>query len=228
MLAGGAAYAQCHAAREEDPPFRVRTWQKANPSLQHLPSLLAEIRDEAIAARLDPSMLAGFEALRLNLGTSDTMQSTLLDAGTWARIEGAAERTGRATWGIDLGTTAAMSAVAAYWPATGRLEALCAFPRQPSLPERGLRDGVGRVYVEGWKRGEIIQTGDAAVDVAELLQAALDRFGRPAAIASDRWREGELRDALKRARRSAREARIARAGIQGWRRGRAPVPPGLP
>ena len=92
-----------------------------------------------------------------------------------------------------------MSAVACYWPSTGRLEALAAFPHEPSLAERGLRDGVGRLYAECWTRGELIQAGGAAVDVGELLGAALDRFGRPAAIASDRWREAELRDALKKA-----------------------------
>ena len=30
----------------------------------------------------------------------------------------------------------------------------------------------------------------------ELLREALARFGRPLAVASDRWREGELRDGL--------------------------------
>ena len=69
-------------------------------------------------------MLAAFKALRLNMGVSDTEQATLLDAGTWARIEGDSPvRNGKALfWGIDLGTTAAMSAVAAYWPASKRLE----------------------------------------------------------------------------------------------------------
>ena len=36
--------------------------------------------------------------------------------------------------------------------------------------------------------------------MAELLRAAVDRFGPPSALAADRWREAELRDALKRAR----------------------------
>ena len=110
MLHGGAAYAQLHAARPGDPPFQVRTWRRANPSLDHLLSLLAELRDEAAAARADPSMLAAWRALRLNLGTSDTMQATLLDAGTWDRIEGEAVPAGRCVWGLDLGTSAAMSA----------------------------------------------------------------------------------------------------------------------
>ena len=88
MLGGvGASYVQAHAARKEAPQFHRRTWHKANPSLRSMPALLAEIEAEAQDAPRDPSLLASFEALRLNLGTPDTEQSTLLDAGTWEAIE---------------------------------------------------------------------------------------------------------------------------------------------
>ena len=200
MLAGGAQYAQCHAAKPDDPKFRKRTWAKANPSMRYLPDLEAALRTEAADAKTDDAMLAAFDALRLNLGTADTIvTSVLLEAGTWQRIEGDRERSGVPVWGCDLGTTAAQSAIAAYWPATGRLECLAAFPAEPGLAERGLRDGVGRLYTECWKRGELIQCGGAAVDVRELLEAALARFGRPSAVVADRWREAELRDALNAA-----------------------------
>ena len=92
-----------------------------------------------------------------------------------------------------------MSAVAAYWPSTGALECVAAFPREPTLGERGLRNGVGNLYGECHRRGELIQCGGAAVDIAELIRAALDRFGRPSRVVCDRWREGELRDALVKA-----------------------------
>lgn len=201
MLAGqGVTYAQCHAAGPDDPPFRVATWRKANPSFDHLPSLAAEIREEARHARTDPSLLAAFRALRLNLGSSDTEQATLLDAGTWERIEGDAERAGPVAWGLDLGTSAAMSAVAAYWPETGRLEAVAAFPTHPTLAERGLRDGVGGLYQRCAERGELLQMGGEAVDVPAVIAAALQRFGRPDAVAADRWRAAELYDALNAAR----------------------------
>ena len=199
LLAGGAAYAQVHAARPTDPPFRLSTWRRANPSLDHLPSLLAEIAEEAEHARADPAMLAAFQALRLNLGTSDIMFAALLDSATWERIEGDAPAHGPVVWGIDLGTNAAMSAIACYWPETSRLEVLSAFPNEPGLAERGLRDGVGRLYAEGARRGELVQVGGSAVDISELLQAAMERFGPPSALAADRWREAELRDALKKA-----------------------------
>ena len=200
MLGGTADYAQCHATESGDNPFNKSTWKKANPSLDHLPSLEKEIHAEAKLARKDPSMLAAFAALRLNEGVSDTLQSTLLDVGTWERIEGDNEREGRCFWGIDLGTNAAMSAVSAYWPRTGRLEALAAFPSEPTLEVRGQRDGVGRLYTAGYDCGELILCGGAAVSVSELIAAALKRFGSPAAVAADRWREAELRDALKSAR----------------------------
>ena len=199
MLAGGADYAQTHAARKGDPPFQKRTWQKANPSLRYLPDLEDAIRAEATQAKRDPSLLAAFEALRLNLGTSDTEVAVLLDARLWAEIEGEAEMAGPCVWGVDLGTSAAQSAVAAYWPETGALACLAAFPCQPSIDERGRLDGVSGLYRECARRGELLTLGQRSTDIPALLQAALDRFGRPSRVVADRWREAELRDALEKA-----------------------------
>ena len=56
------------------------------------------------------------------------------------------------------------------------------------------------MYIDCAERGELIVCGGAVSNVLLLLQAALDQFGSPpVALASDRWREGELRDALKAA-----------------------------
>ena len=191
-----ADYSQVHAAAPGDSPFARRTWRRANPSLDHMPDLEAAIAREAKAAKRDPSLLQSFKALRLNMGTSDVEVATLLEAGTWAAIEGDAARDGRCVWGLDLGTSAAMSAVAAYWPATGRLEALAAFPWEPSLTERGLRDGCGGLYVTCAERGELIRAGRRAVALVPLFREALTRFGAPAAIAADRWRDAEAFDGL--------------------------------
>ena len=220
MLAGGCEYAQCHAAKPADPKWQKRTWAKANPSMQHMPDLEAAIRTEAAEAKLDPALLAGFDALRLNLGTSDVAEALLLTAGTWRRIEGQAEASGRVVWGADMGTSEAMSAIAGYWPDTGRLEVVAAFPELPSLAERGLRDGVGSLYQQMAREGNVIQCGKWAVEYAPLLEEALRRFGAPSAVICDRWREKELRGALD-------AAGVPAAGLvirgQGYRDGGADV-----
>ena len=46
------------------------------------------------------------------------------------------------------------------------------------------------------ERRELIVTPGRVVVVSDLLRAGLERFGRPAVVVSDRWRESELRDAL--------------------------------
>ena len=102
-----AAYTQIHAADPDDAPFEYRSWLKANPSLRYFPALRALYEREAADAKRDPSLLASFNALRLNQGTPDTEQATLLDADTWARIESdeGEKMRGREVYalGIDLG-----------------------------------------------------------------------------------------------------------------------------
>ena len=93
-LNGGVEYAQTHAARPDDPPFARRTWLRANPGLNHFPDLAKVIRTEAKRAKADPSRLASFQALRLNMGVADVAESLLLPADTWARAEGEAEMVG--------------------------------------------------------------------------------------------------------------------------------------
>lgn len=185
MLAGSADYAHNHVARPDDPPFRKRTWTRANPSLSAMRDLLAAIRAEAGQARRDLSLSPAFEALRLYLGTEDASVSILTFADLWRGIEGEAQRGAAPIWGVDLGTSAAQSVVAAYWPETGALATLAAFPRGPSLAECGLRDGVGGLYSECARRGESVKLGGAEVDIPALLSMALERFDRPCRIVAD-------------------------------------------
>lgn len=196
MLAGGCGYSQSHHARESDPPGHRRTWRKANPSLDHLPALEKRIRGEWQAAKRNPALLPSFRSLRLNLGVGDAAESLLIGADLWAEMEGIAELSGPCVWGIDTGGSAAMSAVAAYWPRTGALHCIAAFPSIPSLEERGVRDGVSGLYLTMAGRGELLCTGGRATDVPALLRIALERFGAPSAVVADRWKADDLRDAL--------------------------------
>ena len=196
-LAGGADYSQSHAARPKDPPFRARTWRRANPSFDAMPALAAKIKEDAAKARRDPVQLASFRALRLNEGVSETVEGLLITAETWQRIEGNAPPNGHSAWGVDLGSGAAMSAIATYHPATGHLAVLAAFPELPDLAERERADAVPMLYRRMESRGELILAGRRVVDISALLSAALERFGPPDCLVCDRWRDAELRQSLE-------------------------------
>ena len=219
-LEGGGGYAQVHAARPDDGPFAMRSIRRANPSWDHLPSLRARVLQEREDARKDVSALQSWKALRLNLGVPDTAESVLVEAAKWLAAErepeDLPEARGPCCWGVDLGTTAASSAVSAYWPETGRLQSFAAFPEVPGLGERGLADGVGMLYVQMAERGELLTLGRYTADVSALTAEALERYGAPRTIAADRWREGDLREALDKARLPL--ARLSFRG-QGFRDG---------
>ena len=117
-----APYHQLHAAAKDAPIYRATTWAKANPSMRYLPSLRAQIKAEAAAARRDGIMLQSFKSLRLNMGVADVVSGVLLEADIWESIEGEAEREGEYVLGLDLGGSTAQSAACAWWPQSGRLE----------------------------------------------------------------------------------------------------------
>ena len=197
MLKGDRALT--YASRPDDPPFWKRTWKRANPSLDIMPDLEARLREEAKVARRDPSALASFEALRLNKGVSDTVEAHLLQPGTWTAAEGRAVRAGPYCLGLDLGSTQAMSAAAGYWPETGSLRAVACVGDDPGVKARGLRDGVGDLYAKMYRRGELILSPGRVSGLVELLDEVWERWGRPKAIVTDRWREAELRKSLRAA-----------------------------
>ena len=196
----GTGYQLTYAAPLDAPPFQRRTWRRSNPGLDHLPDLEAAIRDEARDARVDPDALASFRALRLNQGVPDTERAVLLDVAAWQRAGRLgvpeAEQRGGYCLGIDLGTSAAMSAAAAYHR-DGRLEVVAMFPEIPTLAARGLADGVGGQYQRMAERGELIVAGRRVTDIGALLAEALARWGRPAAVICDRWRAAELTEHLE-------------------------------
>ena len=197
-LAGGADYAQVHAATESDKPHLKRTWVKANPSLSHMPHLLSAIRADSKRAKIDDSAMQSFRALRLNQGVADVGRAVVLDANTWRALEtdSLPAPKGKPIWGIDLGSGAAMSAVASYEPISGRLEVIAAFPGIPTLAERGAKDAVSDLYERMRERGELVTTSGRTVNVSELIEIAVSAFGTPDKVCCDRWRISELADAL--------------------------------
>ena len=193
-----AAYSQIHACDREDDNFAISSWNRANPSLQHMPSLHAMISQEAERARKDPARLASFEALRLNKGVPDHIEAVLITAQTWlnAEIEDVEINEGYIL-GVDMGSSAAMTAAAAYDPRTKHLDAFAVFPNEPNLINRGYADGVDALYTQCHARGEIIQAGHYVSDPVGMLREVKARWGFPAQIVCDAWREAELRQALE-------------------------------
>ena len=196
-----SVYAQTHAAGPDDPPFAVKTWRKANPALDYGLPDIETLRAEARLAKRDPGELATWRSLRLNQGTSEVESRMLIDALTWreAETDNLRPREGPVAFGVDLGGTAAFSACAAYWPKTGRLEGFVSCGTDPKLSQRALGDGVSGVYEAMREAGELIQLGGRVVPVGPLLAEAVRRYGRPQAIAADRWRAGELEDGVRAA-----------------------------
>ena len=199
LLDGGADYSQQYRAPAEAPPYLARTWARANPSAAYWPDLRDKIMAGARRAREDVAALARFRALRLNQGVADVDRPVLLGAETWRGLEAdiLPAPTGPLVFGVDLGSSAAMSAVSAYWPQCGRLEVLAAFPATPELAVRGRRDNVGGLYGRMAARGELVMLGARVVDVGALLGLAMARWGPPAVVVADRWREAELLQALE-------------------------------
>lgn len=192
------SYSQLHACEKEDDNFAIANWNKANPSLQYMPTLLDMISQEAERARKDPARLASFEALRLNKGVPDHQQAVLVTAQTWlnAEIEDCDIGEGYVL-GVDMGSSAAMTAAAAYDFRTGHLDSFAVFPNSPDLLNRGYADGVESLYTQCHARGEIIQSGQYVSDPAGMLREVKTRWGLPAMIVCDAWREAELRQALE-------------------------------
>ena len=213
-----SVFALVYAAGPDDPPFTMKTIRKANPAVDHGLPDIETLRAEARLAKRDPAELATFRSLRLNQGTSEVESRMLIDALVWRGIETDAlpPREGPVAFGVDLGGTAAFSACAAFWPRTGRLEGFVSCGTDPELSQRALADGVSGAYEAMRDAGELVQLGGRVVPVGPFLAEAVRRYGRPQAIAADRWRAGELEDGVREAGLSLPEPTWRG---QGWRDG---------
>ena len=191
-----------YAADADGDPFDEAQWHAANPSLAFMPELLATYREEAEDAQADPWLLPGFKALRLNLGGADVEVAVLIEAEAWQRCEVdlLPQAAGPSVLAFDLSGGDAMAAAACYWPSTGRLEALAAFPPLPKLEERARIDGAD--YERMRADGDLLILGDPDERVVKpelLVRGALRRWGRPSRVVCDYHMERELRTALERA-----------------------------
>lgn len=175
----------------------------ANPGCKYgigsTPAWLHEQAKRAIAR--GGQALSSFRLYNRNERVSDDRRDVLLTVDDWLSAETAElpPREGGCVVGVDLGGSASMSAAAFYWPNTGRLEAVAAFPTVPTLAHRSQRDGVRDRYVEMAERGELVTMGERVVPAAEFLTAVMDRLGGApvTCLTADRYRQSEFMDAMQ-------------------------------
>ena len=133
-----------------------------------LGTLKAESYMQASSAQAigDSTAEPRFRAHDLNQAISDETDM-LVQVGEWQACVKAEmpAKSGAVYVGIDIGGARAMTAGVLYWPDTGRMESICAFPAVPGLAERGEKDRVGSLYVDMAERGELVALGGELVDL---------------------------------------------------------------
>ena len=203
-----------YQAFKGDPDFAAATISKANPSLSHMPDLRATLKLEAKEARIGGYALSQWRALRLNMGTPEVGdREMLISLENWTAVVTAdpAAKSDGVFVGVDLGGGTSMSAVAFYWPSTGRLECFGAFSAEPGLHERGKLDYVGERYLRMSARGELrIYPGTATNNIL-FLEEMFHRIGGMdvLGISADRYKQNDLKQAMT--------ALGMDAGIVDWR-----------
>ena len=174
----------------------------ANPAIDYFPALRQTIQTEFEDALSEPSLMASYKSLRLNMGVSDYAQNSVLDSehvisceNRWTELE--VTRKGKYILGLDLGGNHAMTAAAAYWPISGACEIVAAFADEPDLTKRGHLDGVGDLYLRMHAEGDLITSPGRTVNYQFFIQTIIERFGaNPKSIVCDRYRINELKTAL--------------------------------
>ncbi len=156
-----------------------------------------------VAIQRGGQALTGFRLYSLNQRVSDVGKAQLLTPDEWKACEVSDDdlppREGDCIIGLDLGGSRSMSAVALFWPQTGRLEVQGAFAQKPGLADRGEADGVKDRYLRMADRGELVTSGESTVQVGPWLRqvwAELVQDADVKALCCDRYRQAELLDAL--------------------------------
>ena len=177
-----------------------KAWALANPGLGVIKST-EYMKAEARRVLATPSDQASFRALDLNLPGAPSREMVCSPSDWEACTVPARElpaRSGACFVGFDAGGSSSMTAAAAYWPDTKRLEIFAAFPATPNLIDRGTADGVGRTYQEAFEREELqVYSGRVTPIASFILHLAAALEGVEVAAASDLYRKAEVQQALE-------------------------------
>ena len=173
--------------------------RKANPLTAISPEFRRKLIEERDLARGDTRLKARFLSYRLNIPSADE-SAILLTVDDWklATARPVGLPAGRPIVAIDLGSGRAWSATVAVWK-SGRIEAMALSPGIPDLDEQEKRDLVPRgVYHKLVANGSLrLAEGLRVPSPTQLFEWICDRWGVPVKIVCDRFRLGELQDAVQ-------------------------------
>lgn len=201
--AGSVVY-HLHAAPEDCALDDESAWAAANPGLAEGIKSRAYMVDAAARAIANPSDAPSFRAYDLNLPQSPSVE-LICRVEDWRACECAPDdlppRSGPAVVGFDIGGSSSLTALAVLWPDTGRLEAWAACGDNPPLLERSRADGMGGLYVDMERRGELRTYPGRVTPVSEFLADCGARLAGCEIVAAgaDRYRRAETEDALNAA-----------------------------
>ena len=107
-------------------------WKAANPGLDCGIKSLTYMRNESRRVAVSVADQSSFRSLDLNLPGSPSREMAVdLDSWRAVEVQRVAKRSGPCYLGFDAGGAQSMSAAAAYWPETGRLDSFQCFPKTP-------------------------------------------------------------------------------------------------
>ena len=175
----------------------------ANPGIEDGIKPIEELWLAAERARASPGFEATFRADDLNQ-PQDVERELIVSLADWQRVaEGEpAERVGGCVVGLDAGGSSSMTAAAAYWPSSGRLEVRAALPNVPSLAEREAADRVPPgTYASMVSAGELALLPGRVTPLAEFIRrcGAWLAGVRVLAMGADRYRAAEVIGAMEAA-----------------------------
>ena len=200
LIRGGSHGSTIVQALQGD-PAKWGYWpeiRRVNPLTAISPEFRRKLLDERDAARRDERLKARFLSYRLNRPTRDA-SDVLLTVAEWETVAARPEGLplGRPVVGVDMGGGRSWSAACAIWPETCRVEAFAVAPGIPSLAETEKRDRVpagafGRLAADGALH---VAAGLHVPPAGQIADRVLE--WSPAVILCDRFRYGELQDAIR-------------------------------
>ena len=182
----------CALDSEED-------WLLANPGLACGIKQKNYMIAESTRVSFSTADQASFLALDLNLpATPGTEMICSLADWSKCETEDPPEPSKRCWLGLDMGGSASMSCVA-VWFDSGLLRVYGAFPRIPSLKQRGKQDN--SPYMKMADRGELLSFGERTTDALGLIRHVHGELAgvKVVGAAADSYRRSEVEDAISAA-----------------------------